>query len=425
MYFFFIVAFLILMYLVLQSMAAPRAPQRAVPVSQRSETYRRHPWARAAEELDLLTIGEQKPTELIGEVNGVRARIFSWSKKDQNDRRKYYTGFEFGPEQGPLYGTSISGDSGVVRLLAGDDFEVGDPDFDRRARIHTRSPTVLRAVLDIETRRRLYQLVNQLHGSVTDGVVHDSLKGTVKEADRIVQHARWIADLAARLSPDEAELPGRLGEIAANDPLLSIRLDALRTLLRHWPDDEETLRVCDRLAHGTADDAVVAEAASVVGATDRLRAIASGGPSEEARGIALRGLVGRVDDGEVSRLAVDALDGGARLDAIRVLQRLGRPQDEPHLFPLLDDDSVEVQTAVIEALSALGTLAAVEPLLPLTKGLLRSSDLKDAARSAVAALQERHGRGVAGDVALVDEAGAGGVAIASEHEVGAVSEVDG
>ena len=316
------------------------------------------------------------------------------------------------------------GDAGVTRFLLGEDFETGDAEFDDQIRLYVENPDLMRAVFDHETRARVAEFVTQHHGRMSSSVLRDDMDGHIDDATTLVEHARWLADLADRMNPSIDEIPTRLSHIAMGDPKEGVRLHALRTVKKLYPRAESTNDLLENLVRTAANDMVTAEAAYTLGAdgVSKLRDVLTHANGKSARELALRGIVEHVDRDQAAELAIGGLSSGLRMASARALHRLGRSEDEEHLLPLLEDDDTEVQLAAVEALGALGTLAAVEPLLPLTKGILRSPGLKEAARTSVAAIQERHARGDAGAVAVVESPAAGGMTVAAEVEVGAVSE---
>jgi hypothetical protein len=83
------------------------------------------------------------------------------------------------------------------------------------------------------------------------------------------------------------------------------------------------------------------------------------------------------------------------------LGKIGDSTAEPTLLDLLDQEDDELQTAAVEALGHAGTTAAVEPLLELTGSFL-NSDLKRAAREAIARIQSRLGDVEAGRLTLAE-----------------------
>jgi hypothetical protein len=87
---------------------------------------------------------------------------------------------------------------------------------------------------------------------------------------------------------------------------------------------------------------------------------------------------------------------------------------ESPLISLLGHESTEVRTAAVKALGVVGTVRAVEPLLPLTKALL-VPDLRAAALDSIRRIQGRLGDVDGGrvSVAKVEEV-AGAVSISTE-----------
>jgi HEAT repeat protein len=71
-----------------------------------------------------------------------------------------------------------------------------------------------------------------------------------------------------------------------------------------------------------------------------------------------------------------------RVAAAKALGQRAERGSEEALLRLLSDASSEVQCASAEALGAVGSVAAVEPLLPLANGMGRAQ-LRTAARSAI------------------------------------------
>jgi hypothetical protein len=119
----------------------------------------------------------------------------------------------------------------------------------------------------------------------------------------------------------------------------------------------------------------------------------------------------------VPRLAALAPPADARLGLAlaRVLGDLGDASVELALLTLLAMDDDAVRTAAARALGRVGTVAAVELLLPHSKGLLTDGDVKRAARDAIAAIQSRLGDVEAGRLALADgTADAGGLSLAQQ-----------
>jgi hypothetical protein len=188
---------------------------------------------------------------------------------------------------------------------------------------------------------------------------------------------------------------------------------------------DEAAGVMRSIAEGTSHDAGLRVEAvhhletrcSRVVCLPILRALL-GNASRDARTAALDALV-RLRDvecvGLLERLA--AREGAERPAVAWALGALGDASVEPSLLALLSMVDAATRIAAAKALSRVGTIAAVEPLLAYTTGLTADSELKRTARDAIAAIQSRavdaeggrlaiaQGRDRAGELSVSSEAG--------------------
>jgi HEAT repeat protein len=162
-----------------------------------------------------------------------------------------------------------------------------------------------------------------------------------------------------------------------------------------------------------------------VPAVDGLRAVlVSAHPPELT--VAALAVIGWSDDATLREAVLSCARSehdSVRAEAARVLGRLAHPQAEPILIQLLSDAASDVQHASAEALGLFGSVAAVEPLLPLAETLVRPR-LRQAARGAIGRIQSRLGDVEAGRLSLSDPrdlAGAVDVVDTSALRVGEVS----
>jgi hypothetical protein len=211
-----------------------------------------------------------------------------------------------------------------------------------------------------------------------------------------------------------------LAENATHDPVPGVRKRNLRHLVERYPSSDETRRAAEG-AEGDADPEMRLLAAVSLGgerASGVLLALArDSGVRSDLRVEAVERLRAARHPAvfEVARDVAPDADAALAQAAARALAELGDARAEPILIQLLGHESLEARSAAAEALGKLGTVRAVEPLLPLTKGLTTSAALKDAARAAVRAIQGRLGVVEAGRVSLTEEeAHAGALSIASE-----------
>jgi HEAT repeat protein len=92
---------------------------------------------------------------------------------------------------------------------------------------------------------------------------------------------------------------------------------------------------------------------------------------------------------------------------------LGDARAEPHLIELLRHADEKVRMAAAAALGIVGGIQAVEPLLPLTKGLF-NGDLHAAARDAVRRIQSRLGDVEAGRLSVAAAGPEGALSVSGE-----------
>lgn len=98
-------------------------------------------------------------------------------------------------------------------------------------------------------------------------------------------------------------------------------------------------------------------------------------------------------------------DVATQLEVLKAIESIGEPSAEGPLLLLLAEAPDRVKTAAVEALGALGTIRAVEPLHILAE----RGKFKRTARRAIASIQSRLGNVEAGRLSLastVDPAGA-------------------
>lgn len=311
------------------------------------------------------------------------------------------------------------------KALAGADLEVGDPDFDRA--LYARgTERILRALLDRDTRRRLRNaiggriaedrdVISRL--SIGDGVIRAHFPQVVSGPEE--PHAatvRALLDLAQQLE-DPSDVAARLAAIATSEDLLRVRLSALRCLHGEAPESALARTTLENLARTDPDGEMRLEAALLLGeegrpmlaelAADRTvedalsaRAVETLGPHlrlEPARGILENAL-------RVRRLLTAAA-------AARALGASASPEAEEPLLVALRDEDADVRLAAAKALGHVGGAQAVLPLKAV-EGV--GGPLRNAARAAIARIQQRLTGARPGQLALTSAA-EGQVALAEDE----------
>ncbi|MEY2932866.1 MAG: hypothetical protein RL033_3615, partial [Pseudomonadota bacterium] len=322
------------------------------------------------------------------------------------------------------------------RLVEGStDLVLGDPDFDRQAEL-TALDAYTCAALSSAARERVLTLL-RWRGWVQQGQVTCQTNWEQEQERGQSQAAlRNAIALARQLSVPPDALHQRLAQNALEDPEPAVRLQNLRFLVAtetHTPPellastarsllrDVYSVRLLAAQQLGVEGQAALRGLAADGNARldQRLAAVHSLGQGATPDLAGLRALLDSPPSAELLTAAlaavpatgatlVDSVLGctqstyaAVRVAAAQALGVLAQPHTEPALLRLLADPSTEVQQASAEALGALGSVAAVEPLLPLTESLLRPQ-LRQAARGAIGRIQSRLGSVEAGRVSLAE-----------------------
>lgn len=375
---------------------------------------------------------------MAGRVEGVPVRVSLVAKNKREVTRIEVGGPEFAT---PAVTARPEADGAIGRFLQGHDEPTGDDVFDRTALLQG-EPALVHAVFDADVRRHLMVVLGLHKGVFADGMLvieqdyttddADALGTAINEAVAAVV-ALWAAgqrsrDVAAGLAhnvrhdPEAAvrtacfeclatEYPKFAGLREIAEALPEFRTADLELLrVRHCGDEialpaltemarqnlplqlrGEVLRLLVERFGYAAQREVVLEALAAPSVMDRLAAVA---------------IIAEAGDTEpVPRLSMQMLreetEGAVGFAA--ALGKLGDARAEGDLVRLLARPDTAVQCAAAVALGLVGTVAAVEPLLPLTEGLLRDGPLKEAARDAVRRIQARLGAVEAGRLSLAED----------------------
>lgn len=302
-------------------------------------------------------------------------------------------------------------------LDLGREIEIGDRPFDDAFFIQGPARLV-RALLDAEGRR----LLLGMRGSwltIADG----ELRAVVTRSQDIAVMLSRLLKVRKHFAPPINVLQ-RLVDNAAGDPEPGVRLQNLLLLVRElsWspetrkalhkacsdPIPEIRLRaarelgaeaqnVLQELAEGLEDDAVSAEAVSLL---DREMPV--------ERLISTLGLAMRRRRLQTARVCLDAIGRRGAADSVellvKVLERehgelacaaaealgaIGSPAAEPSLLQALQSDESDLRVAAARALGRAGTAAAVLPLKEAAERSRLDLELRRATRQAIAEIHSR------------------------------------
>lgn len=307
----------------------------------------------------------------------------------------------------------------------------GDPAFDFAVDVRGDPDDVI-ALLDATTRRMIADFV-AANGQLGWGRLRHQVTGAPEAIEGAAERALALGERLAR--PSRKKL---LLEIVRTDPIPAVRESALRLLVAKFAGtrelEEATAAALDdrrpeiallgasvskserarKVLRGLVADARIdaglrAQALERVGTDRELVGLALGQPDWRLRKAAVR----LAQASEIEKLIQLAREEPAELaEAVAVaLGKLGAGEDA--LISLLARPEDSVRNAAAEALGMVGTVRAVEPLLPLAKHLA-------AARDAVRRIQERLGDADAGRLSLSEGQG-GELSVA--HEAGRLSQV--
>lgn len=335
------------------------------------------------------------------------------------------------------------------RLVQGRDEKIGDPQFDAAVELPAMDAHVC-AALSAPARKHLRTLIDA-GGAVREGMVVLAQAANKSEnAEWLAQMLQFLAQLAELLSVTPDVLCERLAQNAMTDPCPGVRLRNLGFLID--PETRATLPALMSTARALLADTdapVRLLAAKQLGEDGHpvLRAIALDAYEPTAvRVDALRGLalarasqlqqllpqllganppelvcaaLSIIASRRLNTLAeavaecADSEHEAVRAAVARVLVSVPAQHAEGVLIRLLTDSSSEVQLMSAESLGAMGSVAAVEPLLGVANAFGRAQ-VRQAARGAIGRIQSRLGDVEAGRLSLAEEDGLRGALSVAE-----------
>ena len=373
----------------------------------------------------------------------------------------------------------------VPSVRSAPEIEIGDDAFDNAAWVQG-SPAVVRAVLDSGNRRAIRALFEGrlerpgrspfwATGRIDEGVLRVDVPevaphfrdenavpwGTAVGRDyvggleRLPEVLPVVLALARRLQAPQ-DVPRRLGDSLKTEPEAGVRVQLLATLEREFPghpatraallaareDPDAEVRLRAGIALGSEGRDVLLAIAGGVGAPDETtqRAVAALGrhlTTPEAEAILRKALRARREG--TARACLGALGQRRGAPVVPTLAKvlavekpelaaaaadaLGATGDtaaERALLPALGSPHAAVRLAAAQALGRVGTIAAVGPLRETESG---DSNLRRAARHAIAEIQARLAGAEPGQLSLA--AGESGQLSLAAGEGGALSLAEG
>jgi HEAT repeat protein len=304
------------------------------------------------------------------------------------------------------------------RFSRGQEIGIGDAAFDNEFFIEGPMPLVL-ALLDAEMRRLLLEVGAKSRLEISFG-------GLQAESNPLI--LSFVLSLLLKIGERidrSMDVPRRLAENAKGDPEARVRLQNLLVLAREFPGNPETLAalraacpdpsveirlraakelgaegrgVLFELAESLVDDTINAQAVSFLGRElpfERLKTLLNQSLSwrrlQTARAcLEVLGQIGSAAAVEVLVTVLEHEYGELAPVAAEALAATGSPAAEPLLIRALGRrEPEELPVAAANVLGRIGSVQAVLPLKEAAERSSRDSELRRAARQAIAGIQSR------------------------------------
>lgn len=402
-------------------------------------------WAAVARELGLSFTDKDSERSISGMLNGAPVRVVYREEREYAGNvpalkrtLDFYAG---GAGRIPASLALRKDSTGLAfaRLVTGDDDDqIGDEQFDDRVELSDLDAYAC-AALSHAARKQLGRALERGVELGQSTLRYEMRWEEPHDQAWLIGTLRWISHIERLLSVTPETLHRRLAENAVRDPIPGVRLrnlsyltdaatrsppaliaDAARALLSDGNAPIRLLAAKQLGAEGClpllglASDAALgaglrAEAVQALGAQGGAQlAPALGSLAGDAAPEVARAALAAIAAQGLTALAPVVLDcaqspeSGVRAGAAAALARLRPAPAEATLIGLLSDPSADVQLASAEALGEVGTVTAVEPLLPVAQGFGRAQ-LRRAARAAIGRIQSRLGPAEAGLLSLAGD----------------------
>lgn len=420
---------------------------------------RKKAWKSAAHELGLkMKDGWLDGLKMHGDIRGCSVRVEKVKKGKNNYETRYQV---YHPKISRSLNIEPEGiGTGLRKMFGATDISIDGGRFDDKALLQGDERQMV-ALMNWRNRKGLERLVDN-GGKVSASTIENHVDGVASSQKELLKTVRALVDLALQLRQPEDEVDA-LASNAVQDRDPDVRLRNLLLLLEHHERRDRTARVTRKLCTDHNDSVRLLalahqhrwdSAAQALGGVQEIpdpvlyRVIKAAAQSMESEPTAVMrtvavepkaGIQSRVfaiqqllerDDSQLMRslsgLLADKHPAVVR-GTIAGMTKRPNPAFEPLFVRLLNHKKASVQVAAIDAVADIGTIAAVEPLLPLTEGFFADGKVKAAARGAIAAIQERAGGGTQGGQVSVAAMGEveGRVSPVELDREGAVSEHPG
>lgn len=371
-------------------------------------------WAKVAEQRRLRFVQASWPTpaRIEGSIDDLSVTIQTFSTGGGKNRRTFTRAVVRGATIPASLKLSAEGiGTSIAKAFGGQDIATGDARFDSRIRVQG-GEALCRAALSGEARDAAVAAASAARFEVSDGAVSVAYRGIITDGvalDGLLSLTLTLARALAAAPPEP--LMGLVMRIQ-EDPDENVRRVALETLITHYSQEPRVQQLLSELVEGSELHLAILSAMALPsgGARELSRAVESANLDAALRARALRAW-SRRDPEAASRWLGSAqwLQAPSELAAAAcgLAESLLGQAAEPMLLKILSREEESLQLAAVQALGSVGTVNAVEKLLPFSNRIIRG-ELGNVAKASIQQIQSRAVGADAGWVSLasnVSEAG--------------------
>lgn len=392
-------------------------------------------WIRTAEELgiEVSSSGNVGRIRLAGSIEGIEATI-----ETDFDHVLGTPITRFTVEMPDVIPTDLR----ITRLersrISHRRVELGDAAVDEHLSIVGSEPMILALFKESLRLRALRDITPKTR--VEHGTIVREVEGQIVDPHQLVIAVRALISLGNALGIEEKSIDDKLLENVKTEACLGVQRKIYSLLLQPGStreisdlaarngltEEDPFIRMLAALHLGPQNFDQVERIAREETLPHEVRLFAFGHLAARGPLLWSKGFVGRVmriDGRSAQRAVLRSLVAGKRTDLARAivdataetalpaetlfevseaLARIGDESAELTLLGIIDTSVIALRSSAIRALSRVGTVKAVEPLLMISKNFLEVGEIRDAAKRAIREIQGRIGDADAGRLSVID-----------------------
>jgi len=384
-------------------------------------------WAKVAEQRRLRFVAASWPTpaRIEGSIDDLSVTIQTFSTGGGKNRRTFTRAVVRGATIPASLKLSAEGfGTSIAKALGGQDITTGDARFDSRIRVQG-GEALCRAALSGEARDAAVAAASAARFEVSDGAVSVAYRGIITDGvalDGLLSLTLTLARALAVAPPEP--LTGLVMRIQ-EDPDENVRRVALETLITHYSQEPRVQQLLSALVEGSKFQLAILSAIALSSGGERVlsRAVQSAKVDAALRVRALRAWSRREPEAAAQWLgSAQWLQAPAELAAAAcgLAESLLGQAAEPMLLKILSREEESLQLAAVQALGSVGTINAVEKLLPFSNRIIRG-DLGNVAKASIQQIQSRAVGADAGQLSMASGPATGGGGLSAVEPAGGLS----